>query len=72
MATSGHAVIEAHVFDSSTCFLPTIVASVKGLYQRCVGQLNFVDQGTVPALSAVMLRTCASTLQFYIQENHVS
>jgi hypothetical protein len=32
MATSDHAVIEALVFDSSTCFLPTAVASVNTLW----------------------------------------
>jgi len=72
MATSGHALEEAHVFDRSTCFLPTIVASVKGLYPRCAGQQHFLDQETVTALSAVMLRICASALQFHTQENYVS
>jgi hypothetical protein len=72
MATCGHAVIEVHVFDSSKRFLPTIVASVKGLYPRRAGQRHFLDQETVPALSAVMLRICASALQFHIQENYVS
>jgi hypothetical protein len=56
MATSGLAVVEAHVFDRSTCILPTIVASVKGLYPRCASQLHFLDQDTVPALSAVMVQ----------------
>jgi hypothetical protein len=66
MATSGHAVVEAHVFDRSTCFLPIIVASVEGLNLRCAGQLHFLDQETVPALCTVMLRICASALQFHI------
>jgi hypothetical protein len=72
MATSDHAVTEALVFDTSTRFLPIAVASVKGLHPRCAGQLHFLGQETVPALSAVMLRICASTLQFFIQENPVS
>jgi hypothetical protein len=72
MATCGLAVVEDHVFDRSTCFLPTSVASVKGLYPRCAGQLHFLDQETAPALSPVTLRICVSALQFHIQENHVS
>ena len=37
-----HAVIETRVVDG-VCFAPTFVASVKGPYTRCEGQLHSLE-----------------------------
>jgi hypothetical protein len=72
MTTSDHVEIEAHVFDRSTCFLPTTIASVKGIYPIFAGRLHILESEKVPSLPAVMLRIYTSTLQFHVQENYIS
>jgi len=41
----GHAVIEIHVLTKCTTnmFVPTVVASVYGLYARCAGKLYSLE-----------------------------
>jgi hypothetical protein len=42
-----HAVMGALYWTVSLCLPPTVVANVKGLYPRCVGQLHSLEYGTV-------------------------
>jgi len=44
---AGHAVVHTEVFDVKVCMpkrlAATVVASVKSLYQRCEGQLHYLE-----------------------------